>query len=93
MARFDLSEAAKNDLIRIHQYGVLNFGEDFADKYFYAFFDQFERIAAEPFLFPAVDEVGTGYRRCVLGVDSIYYRVKNDSVEIIRIIGRQNFQL
>ncbi len=93
MVNYKLSEAAKNDLIRIHQYGVLNFGEKLADQYFHAFFDQFQKIAEQPFLFPAVDDVKPGYRRCVIGVDCIYYRIIDNSVEIIRIIGRQDFRL
>ena len=91
MANYKLSKAAKDDLIRLHQYGVDNFGETLADKYFYAFFDQFEKIAAQPYLFPPVDDIKPGYRRCVVGVDSIYYQILDNSVEIIRIIGRQNF--
>lgn len=53
MANYKLSEAAKNDLIRIHHYGVHKFGETLADRYFYAFFDQFQKIAEQPYLFPA----------------------------------------
>ena len=92
MASYKISEAAKIDLIRIHQYGVIHFGEDQAGKYFNAFFEHFDKIAEQPFLYPAVDFIRPGYRRCVLGVDSIYFLVKDGSVEIIRIIGRQNFE-
>jgi toxin ParE1/3/4 len=35
MAEYRLSNEAKNDLIRIHQYGVEKFGEIQADNYFY----------------------------------------------------------
>lgn len=37
MAEYRLSNEAKNDLIRIHQYGLMNFGEAQADKYFNTF--------------------------------------------------------
>ncbi|NJW55881.1 type II toxin-antitoxin system RelE/ParE family toxin, partial [Salinimicrobium oceani] len=87
------SEAAKNDLIRLHQYGIHKFGETLADTYFHAFFDQFEKISEQPYLFASVDVVKPEYRRCVLGIDSIYYRIIDNSVEIIRIIGRQDFRL
>jgi len=30
------------------------------------------------------------FRRCVCGSDSIYYRLNNDIVEIMAIIGRQD---
>jgi plasmid stabilization system protein ParE len=45
MANYKLSKLAKEDLIRIHEYGTRNFGEVRAEKYFTAFFDRFEEIA------------------------------------------------
>lgn len=90
MARYRVSNQAKEDLIRIHQYGVIKFGETQADKYFDAFFDQFEILAKRPQSFEAVNHIKSGYRRCVCGVDSIFFRVNNDMVEIMTIIGRQD---
>lgn len=86
---YRLSEAAKDDLIRIHQYGSKQFGEKQADKYFEAFFEQFQKIAKDPFLYPSVDHIKQGYRRCICGVDSIYFRMFSGRIEIMRIIGRQ----
>ena len=40
--------------------------------------------------FQSVDHIKKGYKRCVCGVDSIFYRIENDVVEIITIIGRQD---
>ncbi|MEX2595206.1 MAG: type II toxin-antitoxin system RelE/ParE family toxin [Anditalea sp.] len=73
----------------MHQYGVFKFGEAQTEKYFMAFFDQFELIADQPYLFPSVDFIRKGYRRSVCGADSIYFRIENDTVEIMSIIGRQ----
>ena len=93
MANYRLSNEAKNDLIRIHQYGVLKFGERQADKYFNTFFDYFEIIAQRPFSFESVDYIREGYRRCVCGVDSIYFRLNNENkVEIMAIVGRQDVE-
>jgi toxin ParE1/3/4 len=92
MKKYRLSNEAKNDLIRIHQYGVENFGEIQADKYFNAFFEQFEIIAVRPFSFESVNDIKIGYRRCVCGVDSIYFRLENGIVEIMAIIGRQDIR-
>ena len=50
MMKYKLSNVAKQDLIRIHQYGVKNFGESQANKYFEAFFVNFELIAERPFI-------------------------------------------
>lgn len=90
MANYRLTNEAKNDLIRIHQYGVQKFGMIQADKYFNSFFEYFDIIAENPFSFESVDHIKKGYRRCVCGVDSIYFRLNDDTVEIIAIIGRQD---
>ncbi len=90
MAKYRLSNVAKEDLIRIHQYGVEKFGLTQADNYFNSFFEYFEIIARQPFSFESVDYIKNGYRRCVCGADSIYYKIDLDSVEIMAIIGRQD---
>ena len=90
MGKYKLSNVAKEDLIRIHQYGVKQFGIKQADKYFDSFFVHFELIAKNPQSFESVDFIKIGYRRCVCGVDSIFYKMGDDIVEIITIIGRQD---
>lgn len=92
MANYKISNTAKEDLIRIHRYGVRRFGEKQADKYFNALFHSFEKIAKNPFAYEAVDHIKEGYRRCVSGVDSIYFRIKDEVVEIITIIGKQDLE-
>jgi toxin ParE1/3/4 len=61
-----------------------------ADKYFHSFFDHFEIIAQQPFSFKTVDQIRKDYRRCVCGVDSIYFKINGKIVDIIAIIGRQD---
>lgn len=92
MADYKLSNAAKQDLIRIHHYGVENFGTAQADKYFDTFFEYFEIIAQQPFSFESIDHVKPGYRRCVCGSDSIYYRINLSIVEIMAIVGSQDLK-
>ncbi len=92
MSKYQLSNTAKEDLVRIHQFGVKKFGVRQADKYFNAFFDHFELIAERPDSFESVDFIKPGYRRCVCGVDSIYYRMNGELVEIMAIIGRQDLK-
>ncbi len=91
MANFKLSESAKEDLIRIHHFGVEKFGSKQADKYFNSLFDYFEMITKNPFSFQAVDHIRVGYRRCPIGPDSIYFIVNNNVVEIMAIVGKQDF--
>ncbi len=83
MAKYRLSNEAKNDLIRIHHYGVEKFGLAQADKYF-------EIIAKRPFSFESVDYLKKGYRRCICGSDSIFFKINGETIEIMAIIGRQD---
>ncbi|QQS50943.1 MAG: type II toxin-antitoxin system RelE/ParE family toxin [Bacteroidota bacterium] len=92
MAEYRLSYAAKEDLIRIHHFGVKKFGISQADKYFDTFFDYFEIIAESPFAFESVDYIKAGYRRCPCGSDTIYYRINDNMVEIMAIVGMQDLK-
>ncbi len=92
MAEYRLSNEAREDLIRIHHYGVERFGMAQADNYFDSFFKYFDIIAQQPFSFESVDYIKKGYRRCACGSDSIYYRVNDDIVEIMAIVGRQDLK-
>ena len=87
-----MSNEAKEDLIRIHQYGVRKFGMSQADKYYNSFFEYFNIIAQRPLSFESVDYIKAGYRRCVCGSDSIYYKINGDTVEIMAIVGMQDLK-
>ena len=91
MSNYRITEDAKEDIRRIYSYGVRNYGEKQADIYYDALFDRFEQIAKTPYLYQSVDYIRKGYRRSVCGVDSIFYRVVDDTVEIISILSRQDF--
>jgi len=57
MDNYRLSNVAKEDLIRIHHYGVENFGMVQADQYFDSFFEYFDLIAQRPYSFESVDYI------------------------------------
>jgi len=63
-----------------------------ADKYYSSFFEYFNIIAQRPLSFESVDYIKAGYRRCVCGSDSIYYKVNGDTVEIMAIVGMQDLK-
>ena len=92
MSEYRLSNVAKEDLIRVHQFGVKKFGITQADKYFYSFFDYFEIIAQRPFSFESVEYIKEGYRRCPCGSGTIYFRINDYVVEIMAIIGMQDLK-
>jgi len=91
--QYKLSNEAKMDIARIHWYGVEMFGEAQADRYYEALFKRFEEIANAPFKYQSVDYIREGYRRCVCGVDCIYYRINGEVTEIMRVLGRQDIDL
>lgn len=88
-----MSNEAREDLIRIHHYGIEKFGMVQADKYFDSFFEAFDNIAQRPFSFESVDHIKKGYRRCVYGADSIYFNINGNIVEIMAIIGKQDLNV
>ena len=90
MGGYKLSGEARADLIAIARYGDERFGVSQSDRYRDQITRHFELLARQPLLFPAVDHIRAGYRRSVCGVHSIYYRVTDQGVEIMRLIGRQD---
>lgn len=92
MNKYLVSEAAKVDLKNIYKYGFIKFGEQQAERYFDGLILSFEKIAKHPYSYQETPELGDKYRRFVYFSDSIYYRVKSEHVEIMAIIGRQEFR-
>ena len=90
MGSYKLTPDAKADLWRIYRHGLEKWGEAQADQYYNDFFDRFEQLAEQPYLYQAVDDIRKGYRRSACGVDSIYYRIEGDTVEIMNILGQQD---
>lgn len=78
-------------MLRIYEYGVAKFGLNQADKYYNMFQDCFEKISSNPHLFPEANHFRKGYSYCVCGADTIYYKINGNEIEIMAIIGRQDF--
>ena len=72
-ANYKISERAREDMKRIYAYGVETFGVVSADEYYNDLFDRFEKISADPYMYPIAEDVGHAYRRSVCGVYKIYY--------------------
>ncbi|MDP2697014.1 type II toxin-antitoxin system RelE/ParE family toxin [Thalassospira sp.] len=84
------SKLAEDDIKRLYRYGIETFGQERADIYFDALFEQFDKIAQSPALHQAVDNIRPGYRSCVYGLHAIYYRLGENGIQIMRILGREN---
>ena len=91
MYNFHLSFEAEEDIVRIFEFGLHRFGLQQANKYYDMLFECFVKIASNPFMFPISTKYKDIERSCVCGVDTIYYNIKGDEIEIITIIGRQDF--
>ena len=91
MYSYKLNIQAEEDITRIFEYGMGQFGLKQAEKYYEMFFECFYKIALNPFLFPDARHYKIGYRYCVCGADTIFYKINADEIEIMAIIGRQNF--
>jgi len=91
MGNYKLTEDAKDDLRRIYRYGITRFGEVQADIYYDTLCARFQEIAENPYAYQAADYIRKGYRRSVCGIDSIFYRVADNTVEIMSILSRQDF--
>jgi len=92
MYSYKLSTEAEEDIVRIFEYGFHQFGLHQANKYYDELFECFDKIASNPYMFPEYIHHNENYRYCVCGADTIYYKVLNDTVEIITIIGRQDYR-
>ena len=90
MASYKLSVAAEEDVRRLYRYGIRTFGLAQADRYFDALFERFDQLAERPQSSPAIDEIRAGYRRSVYVAHSIYFRVSDGQVEIMRVLGRED---
>jgi toxin ParE1/3/4 len=90
MPPYKLSEAAAADLVQIYQWGVLQYGIEKADAYFAALFEAFQSIETAPLSYASVAHIRAGYRRCVCGAHSIYYRIVDETVEIMAVLGKQD---
>ncbi|WP_445747335.1 type II toxin-antitoxin system RelE/ParE family toxin [Polaribacter sp.] len=91
MYKYKLSFEAEEDIIRIFEYGVHQFGFAQASKYYELLFSCFEKIASNPMMFPKVKKYENIERFCVCGADTIFYMVQEDKIEIITIVGRQQY--
>lgn len=90
MGSYKLTKAAGADFENIFDYGIDTFGLDQALRYQNGMKQRFDELGERPELYPAVDHVHKGCRRCVFGSHSIYYRIEEQGVVIVRILGQQD---
>lgn len=90
MADYRLSEAADSDLEDILYFGAVQFGQAQSLRYLEGLRITFERIAANPHAYQAVNDIRSGYRRAVYRSHAIYYRIEQEGILVVRVLGQQN---
>lgn len=93
MPKFQLTQAAVDDLIEIARYGDRQFGRAASDRFKRKLEKRFQLLADKPLMYPPVSHIHEGYRRSVVEGLSIYYRLSDSGVLIVRVIGRQDFNV
>lgn len=81
MAVYKLSQQARNKLLDIYEYSLLNFGERQADTYYVALHNSFVHLANNPLMGRAV----RAYRRHDHGQYAIFYVPFEDGVVVAQI--------
>ena len=90
MPKYRLTQKAEHDLLNIALYGIEQFGAEQSRRYYNKLQERFDKLAEQPERYPLVEHIRKGYRRSVCGVHSIYYRIDQGGVEIVRVLGRQD---
>lgn len=90
MAKYTKSRRADQDILRILVFGIERFGETQARLYHEGLEIKFKMLASNPKLGQAVDFIQPGLRRSVFESHAIYYRVREDDIRIVRVLGGQD---
>ena len=86
---FVISKIAVSDLEDIWLYTVGNWSVEQADRYYNLIFDEVNFICRNINTGKSIEHVRKGYRASKVKSHLIFFRVKNDTVEIIRILHEQ----
>jgi toxin ParE1/3/4 len=84
------SKLAEQDIARIYAFGVGQFGEKRAELFQMEMVEHFKLLARAPYMYPAVEQFKEGYRRSIIRSSSVFYKVLEEEILIVRILGRQD---
>jgi toxin ParE1/3/4 len=85
--KYQLSNAADQDLAELYTYSFMEFGELRADAYFDSLEDCLQRLAESPQLGMDVTGLRRNYYRFVHQRHSVYYKKSRSGILVIRILG------
>ena len=88
-----IAPAAKADLKEIYQHGLRQWGQAQSDNYLNKLKDLFWSLTEQPMMGVERSELLLGARSLTIESHALFYRVSNDTIEIIRVLhGRQDPQ-
>lgn len=81
-----ISKEAIADVDEIWRYTVENWSVEQANRYYDLIFDEIGYICKKPDSGKSIEDIRKGYRVSKVKSHLIFYKIVNDSVEIIRIL-------
>lgn len=84
--RLIVAPRAQRDIRNIRVYGLNQWGEAQADAYHTALTKGFERLQDHPLIGKARDDLRAGLRSWPVEHHVLYYRIKDDVIEVVRIL-------
>jgi toxin ParE1/3/4 len=88
-----IASAAKTDLKDIYQYGLRQWGQIQSESYLENIKEQLWTLTEQPLIGIDRSELLSGARSLPIESHTLFYRVKPDTLEIIRVLhGRQDPQ-
>lgn len=86
MASYVLSELAQQDIISIGDYTMDTWGQEQVSKYLSQLEQRFEWLAENQKTGKKREDVKEGYRSYPEGRHVIFYRIKEDGIEVISVL-------
>lgn len=86
MTPLKLRPRANTDLAGLWRYTAKEWGAGAADIYVRQFDEAFARLARNPEIGPRCDDIRPGYRKYLVGRHLIFYRLRENEIEVIRIL-------
>jgi len=83
---FVISKKAVSDLEEIWLYTVEKWSVEQADRYYNLIFDEINYICKNSISGKSMEHVRKGYRASKVKSHLIFYRILNDTIEVIRIL-------
>jgi toxin ParE1/3/4 len=86
---YTISKNAVSDLEEIWLYTVEKWSVDQADRYYNLIFDEIHYICKNTNAGKPMEHVRKGYRASKVKSHLIFYRIRNNTIEVIRILHEQ----